>query len=138
MFRTAYGPRLEGTGYAFTKPSLTKQSFKAECDINNIISRYNKTGMLDHVMKTGGRYGDFCDVEDYHTSVLKVVEAQRMFESLPSTLRSRFANDPGNFLMFVQDPANVDEMVKLGLAVKREVDSGDRPEIVDGVAKGGS
>jgi len=38
-----------------------------------------------------------------------------MFNDLPSSIRSRFGNDPAAFLDFVQDENNADEMVKLGL-----------------------
>jgi hypothetical protein len=39
-----------------------------------------------------------------------------MFMSLPAKIRSRFQNDPGAFLDFVQNPENRDEMIELGLA----------------------
>ena len=38
-----------------------------------------------------------------------------MFDSLPSSLRERFSNDPSRLLAFVDDESNFDEAVKLGL-----------------------
>lgn len=103
----------------FTQPSLTKQSFKDECDINNIMKKYQKTGLVTHLASFSGQYGDFTSAEDYHASFNKVLEAQDMFMTLPSSVRSRFENDPAKFLEFVHDPKNQTDLVKLGLAKER-------------------
>lgn len=42
----------------FTKPSLTRGSFKDECDVNNIVRRYAQTGMVNHVPRGTPQYGD--------------------------------------------------------------------------------
>lgn len=94
----------------------TKQSFKETVDINRIMSRYERTGMLEHVAKYEGDYGDFTDVPtSYHEAMLQVRRADEMFMSLPAKVRKRFANDPGEFLAFVENPENRDEMHELGL-----------------------
>lgn len=102
----------------FTKPSRAKQEFKAECDINSIMARYAKTGLLEHVNRYQGQYGDFSQVVDYQEALNLVSEAQHAFQSLPASIRSRFDNNPGKYLSFVQDPSNSAELVKMGLAVK--------------------
>lgn len=99
----------------FTKPSRTQQSFAAECDINNIMARYERTGVLEHVNTYQGNYGDFIGFPDYHQAMNAVREAETMFMTLPSSIRERFANSPEAFLQFAQDEANHDEMVRLGL-----------------------
>lgn len=99
----------------FMKPSMTKQSFKAECDINTIMKKYEKTGLISHVAKHNGRYGDFLAAPDYLDAMVSVVQAQEAFSTLPAALRKRFGNDPAEFLDFVSNPANEDEMRKLGL-----------------------
>ena len=45
--------------------------------------------------------------------------AQEQFAALDAAVRSRFDNDPAKFLEFTADPANADEMVKMGLAVAK-------------------
>lgn len=116
-FRTRYDPGDNHQyGYSSDKPTMTKQSFKDECDINNIINRYNKTGLVDHVMKGEGKYGDFQDAEDYLQSCQKVIEAQEAFQALPSHVRLSFQNDPYKFLVFALDPSNSGSLVKMGLA----------------------
>lgn len=100
-------------------PSMTKQSFKDECDINRILMKYQKTGLLTHVQSYGGRYEDLPSNLDYQESLNAIMAAEEAFMSLPSSLRSRFGNDPATFLDFVGNPANENELVELGLANPR-------------------
>lgn len=95
--------------------TLAKQSMAAECDINNIMKRFEKTGLLDHAKEHGGRYGDFLSAPDFHTACNQVIAANDMFMSLPARVRERFQNDAAAFLLFAHDPANQAEMRDLGL-----------------------
>lgn len=100
-----------------TKPkgkSRTRQSHAAECDINNIIKKFQKTGALDHVAKHGPIYGDVTAIT-YHEAQNLVIEADEMFHDLPSSVRAKFENDPRQFMDFVQDDENLEEMSELGL-----------------------
>ncbi|QXP08116.1 MAG: internal scaffolding protein [Arizlama microvirus] len=101
--------------YVNDEPSLTKQSFSQECDINVIMARFEKTGILSSENAQTPRYGDFSDVIDYDESLRVVMEADEAFMSLPAKVRARFENDPSQLIEFVRDPANVDEAVSLGL-----------------------
>lgn len=117
-------------------PVLTKQCFKDECDITKILAKYRKTGLIDHVNRFQGHYGDFSSAQDYHASLNQVLQANDMFMTLPSDIRTRFDNDPGKFLAFVEDPANAASMVELGLkrpsaapqGVSEELDSGSKSD----------
>lgn len=115
--RKPYDPTVK-TSKSFKSPSLTKRSFKAECDINTVMRKYQLTGVLEHTNTFQGQYGEFADIEDYQTSLNKVMDAQDMFMSLPSSIRRRFDNDPGEFLAFTTDEKNHDELVELGLIPK--------------------
>ena len=110
----AYGEHLSPSIDCSVEPSVTKQSFAAECDINTIMSRYERTGVIDFVNAREGRYGDASAI-DYQKALNIVIEADEMFADMPASLRSRFDNDPVKFLDFVDDPANLDEGIKLGL-----------------------
>jgi len=99
--------------------SRTQTQFAAECDVNNILKKYRNTGMLNHVMKTQGNYGDFSSVDDYQTTLHKLTTAQDNFLALPSELRSKFNNDPANLISFINDPKNYDDSVKYGLIIPR-------------------
>ena len=120
-FRTAYGPK-EKVRLDCKDKSLARQSMKQEADINYIVRKYQKTGVIEHLKKYEGEYGQF-DAIDFHEAMNVVAEANSMFETVPSEIRARFDNDPGKFLDFVTDEKNRDEMVELGLA--------RRPEVVD-------
>lgn len=39
--------------------SLTKSEFKNECDINLIVKRFDKTGLITHVSNMSPIFGDF-------------------------------------------------------------------------------
>lgn len=99
--------------------SMTDQSFKDECDVNNIISKFKKTGNLTHVARIQGTYGDFSDIPDLQQAMQTVTDAQANFEALPSNIRSRFGNSPVEFLNFLSDPSNDQEAIKLGLKIPK-------------------
>ena len=105
---------------------MTRQSFKDECDINKIMERYEKTGVLEHVkymQDLDRQYGDFMDAPTYHEACNQMIDANNAFMLLPSKLRKRFDNDPGKFLDFAQDPENEREMRKLGLLPAKRPES---------------
>ncbi len=95
--------------------SRTKQSFKDECDINLLMKKYEKTGLLDHVNKFGGYYGDLPESVDYQLALNSVLEAEAAFGSLTADIRAKFSNDPAEFLAFVADENNAEEIISLGL-----------------------
>lgn len=92
----------------------TQQEFADECDINNIMARYQKTGLIDFVNQHQPQYGDV-DGFEYMEMQNKIVEAKNMFADLPANIRDRFSNDPAKFLDFFNDPNNREEATKMGL-----------------------
>lgn len=113
-FITAYGPKLR-TVHESVDPGLTKQSFKDECDINRIMDRYQVTGVLPENLMVGNpQYVDVTGVE-YQEAMLKVADAQSLFNRLPAAIRARFSNNPSAFLAFAENPDNRPELIKMGL-----------------------
>jgi len=98
--------------------TLTKQSFKDECDINKIMEKYRVTGAIAHLNKHEARYG-FATALDFRESLEVVTEAQAQFDDLPSHIRFKFGNSPETFLAFVQDPDNAQEIGRHGSSVGR-------------------
>lgn len=96
--------------------SRTKQAFANECNVNLIMKKYTKTGLVAHLAKHKGSYGDLINSLDYHESMNSLLEADQAFSSLPSGIRNEFQNDPASFLEFAQNPDNHDELIKMGLA----------------------
>ncbi len=94
--------------------SKTKQSFKKDCDINHIMAKYQKTGVITHLAENKAQYG-FASSNDFRTSVQLVKDAEELFAGLPSKLRRKFNESPSDFLAFCEDPDNRSEAALLGL-----------------------
>jgi len=119
-FRTHYKP-YKRTGTEITGQSKTKQSFKEECDINNILKLYKKTGILPDLIKANPQYGDFSNPVDYQEALNTISHAADQFSNLSAAVRKRFDNDPRIFLEFATNPKNKEEMINLGLAIAKPV-----------------
>lgn len=115
-FKTIYNYK-PSKGVTFETPSMTHAEFQDECDINRIMDRYLRTGVLSDPLSLQRpmQYGDFTALGDYQQNMQKVVEAREMFERLPSAVRERFGNNPGALISFVLDGNNRDEAIKLGI-----------------------
>lgn len=125
LVRSAFGYDAEAvsleSGLHFgDEPSLTQQQFAADCDINNILDKWSRTGELPMSARLPD-YGDFTGPSDYAEALALVREADEQFSGLDAKVRARFSHDPAQFLEFMTDPANYDEAVALGLAVKPKV-----------------
>lgn len=121
------------TGELVKEPSLTKQDQAEACDINRIIRQYSATGVWSHVNERAqqGVYADLASAPDYQDALNIIARANEAFESLPASVRERFQNDPARFLDFLQDPTNVDEAIKLGLAERVEEPPPPPPQRVE-------
>lgn len=99
----------------FKEPSRTVQASKDECDVNKIMAKYQKNGLLTHLNRFEGKYDDVSNAVEYQEALNIVRESERVFMTLPSSVRAKFENDPGAFMAFVNDPSNANEMITLGL-----------------------
>lgn len=99
-------------------PSLTSQAMADEADINKIVARIQK-GQI--VLASNGEpfYGDVSELGGLQDAIIKVQEAQDLFMQFPAELRSRFDNDPVKMIEFLEEPKNLDEAIKIGLAKPR-------------------
>jgi len=117
--RTVYDGELVKVPADVGGPSLTKQQFVADADINNILGRFKKTGQIDpELLRQNPVSGDFSEIGTYQESLDMVHKAEALFEALPSRLRDRFRNDPTAFVAYATDPKNKEELIELGLATK--------------------
>jgi len=91
----------------------TKQAFKGECDINNIVARYRVTGELPSTRR--GYFADVTRVPEYREALEVVSNAQAAFDSLPAKVRNEFMNDPAVMLAFLEKPENMERAIELGL-----------------------
>lgn len=97
-------------------PSLTRQEFAADADINTIMAQYEKTGVISHVNNTPPQYLDLSDTPDLQTAITIMRDAETAFMSLPAVVRATFDNNSIKFIDFAQNPANIEKMREWGLA----------------------
>lgn len=95
-------------------PGRTKQEFRDDCDINVTVARFLKTGQMPDA-RPAQQFGDFSTVTNFHDATQQVREAENEFATLPSAMRSRFNNNPGELLDFLDDPDNLEEAIELGI-----------------------
>lgn len=107
---------------------FTEQQHKDMCDVNKIIAKYDKTGLITHVQRIEARYGDVTGV-DFRRAQDLYLNAQKMFENLPSDIKKRFNQSAGDFLEFMENPDNRQEAIDLGLI------SNTTPEDKDGLGE---
>ena len=102
------------SGLITPEPTLAKQEFKDECDINNVMLQYARTGELPYTTLKPS-FGDFRSARTYQESMNLIIEAQNSFKELPAMVRAQFKNDPSQLIDFLNNPANKDKAIELGL-----------------------
>lgn len=111
----AYSPS-EDPGLECKDKTLALQSESNETDINVIVDRYLRTGQMPYAGIRIPTSGDFDQITDFRTCLELVQDAERAFMKLPAGLRAQLGNDPANFVAFAEDPKNLEEMRRWGLA----------------------
>lgn len=101
------------------EPSMTKQEFKDECDVNNIIKEFSVTGMAQHLSQRPELFEDLPQPFELQDALNMAAQAQASFMAVPAKIRAQFENDPVAFMAFVHDPANQQQLIEWGLAKER-------------------
>ncbi len=101
---------------------LTKQSFKNDADINTIMKKYVKTGMLspEGLANRQAVFADVSEIGDFQQCQNRVLAAKAAFMTLSPEIRTRFNNNPGELLDFCADADNLEEAIDLGIIPKPE------------------
>lgn len=119
-FRTAYSKPLKVALVCPPEEGRTKPEFKKDCDINQIMKRYNNDVKQIPWDEASARYGDFTQIPDFMEMQQRVIAAQDLFMALPASVRKQFDNDPGLFLAAAETPDGIDLIEKLGLKMRKE------------------
>lgn len=96
---------------------LTEQHHKDSCDMRLILKKYEKTGICEHNAKHAGQYMDYPNAPTFQEAMNVIATATSTFESVPAEIRQKFHNDPAEFLEFIQNSENREEMQKMGFDV---------------------
>ncbi|QCQ85046.1 internal scaffolding protein [Blackfly microvirus SF02] len=98
-------------------PSLTRQEFADECDINTLMAQYEKTGVINHFNSATPQYYDLTEMPDTLMGSLEHMKnAEEAFMRLPALVRKEFDNDPISFVVYATDPENLTQLREWGLA----------------------
>jgi len=121
VFKHAYTPTQKVTSGPYN-PGPAEQSLKDECDVNKIVEKYMRSGVLPSNVRTSQGYMDVSGIGDYEQALTTVQRAEDSFMALPAALRARFHNDPSQFLNAMQDPTPELKslLIKLGLAAPQK------------------
>lgn len=109
------------TAYVEVMPSLTEQSDEPEANINNMVERLGIAEVMARGY-TGPVLGDFSEAPgSFQEALHRLDAAKSAFAALPARVRSRFGNDPGEMLEFLErsDEGAFDEAIGLGLIKAR-------------------
>jgi len=104
------------TGLRCDDASLTQQQFADEADINTIVDRFLRSGVMP-TPAAMPQYVDYEGVFDFQSAMNVVRSADENFMRLDAKVRSRFNNSPQEFLEFFANPDNTQEAIRLGLAI---------------------
>lgn len=124
-----------------TEPSMARQEFAEECDINSLMKRYegHATGGPSGLQMMGDPskmfYADFTimpsSLQEFHSFM---DTAQAAFMSLPAVVRKEFDNDATMFVDFASDADNLAQMRTWGLAPPEKVEAPpQKVEVVGGL-----
>jgi phage internal scaffolding protein len=106
---------IDAGGHVFEE-SKTEQSHKSEVDINNIVKRAGAGELIAKVNALQEWTYDDVTNNDFQEAMNAIIKARDTFSSVPSQIRKRFDNDPAQFMDFVRNPDNKQELVEMGLA----------------------
>ena len=78
---------------------------KDHCNINLILKRFHKTGVLDHAAKHNPQYGELSTM-DFETAFNNIKSTEEAFKRLPKEIRAAFQNKPENLLAYMENEQN--------------------------------
>lgn len=114
-FNTRYKPG-KSPSISFTLPSMTEQYHRDEVDINTIISKYQRTGVLGTSTQVRETFfGDFSNVDTKFEAALALKEAESRFMDLPSSVRAAYDHDALKFMRALNDDTQIAKLVSLGV-----------------------
>lgn len=121
-----------GIEYVNDEPSMTRQEFAAECDINVLMAHYEKNAVLPPQNRREPQYFDASEVPDFREALDIAREAHDAFMRVPAIVRKELDNDVYRFVEYCQDEKNAENLRKWGLAAPAKVaDAPLRVEVVN-------
>lgn len=136
FYKTNGMPR-EAHEFHCVGPSMTRQEFAAECDINTIMAQYDKY-LSDPMMSLRAAQAKYLNLDGMPETLMESMQilkdAEEAFYRLPAVVRREFENNPVAFTDYALDPNNLDQMREWGLAKPKAEEP--KPMKVEVVAPG--
>lgn len=105
-----------------------RQSEKEQTDINRIVQRFDRDGVLSHLNERVATFQDVTNLSGgYREALHQVRAADEFFAQLPAKVRERFENNPGAFLDALVDPGRRTELEELGVLEKEKAGGAPTP-----------
>ncbi len=101
-------------GVSNSEPSMTQQSDQKQSDIHYIMKKFERTGVLEHNKQYEGTYADFASMPDFTKAHQMIADAKTMFETIPAKIREKHNNDPAQFLDWINNEKNREEILEAG------------------------
>lgn len=105
----------------------TRQEFGDECDLNKIVARAERSGVMP-IGREDGVFADLSGIRDLHGSLEEVRRAGEAFAALPAKVRNAFDNDVVAFTEAFQSKEGIAQLVELGAVAPDEETLADRRE----------
>lgn len=101
-----------------TKPTSTraaKQSMAAESDVNVIVAKSRRLGVIPSAHTRPPMYLDLTGIGTAHAALTHIARAQQTFEALPAKVREKCGNNIKGYLELLTDKKRRDLAIELGL-----------------------
>lgn len=113
-------------------PTLAEQHTAHLSDINYLIKRYKPDELASYIAARSQHKQeiighDFSREPSLQDAKNIIYRSRQEFEALPEEIRTSFKNHL-EFLKFIDNPANAEKMLKLGILTKKQIDSVKIPD----------
>lgn len=106
-------------------PTLAEQHTAHLTDLNYLISKYKPDELAAYIAARNVHRReilghDFSQELSLQEAQNVIVRSRQAFEDLPEDIKSKFKNHV-EFIKFIDNPANVDKMIQLGILTKDQI-----------------
>lgn len=100
------------------KKSKVDHSMSKMLNINSIMDKYSKTGVLPQFKQKVAQYMDTTEIPSYMEAHELITGAHELFMEFPSDIRKLMDNDPANMEAVLNNPEYKDLLIDRGILEK--------------------
>lgn len=114
--------------------SMAQKQFAHDADVNNLWKRFKGPPPQSPTATRVPSFRDFTNVPTFLDQMNAMAKVRQDYEALPAKVRKRF-HSPLEIIMFLQDPNNEAEAIKLGFIPKPPIQPKGPPQHVKDMAE---